>query len=322
VFYADEDRDGYGDATKSITSCTQPPDHVISSSDCDDRDPDVYPWAEELCDGVDNDCNGTVDDPDLLESVVYYVDADGDGFGDPKSGVDSCKPVADAVENGLDCDDSDGSISPAGDEECEDGIDQDCDGLDQDCTTHWTEPFKWTATQGQWCYSEASAYYAYFGETTFDECQAMANITGTQWFVGEYTAYPYGWIGDHDASNATVTSGTWTNESVVARDSLYSCVLAVFDHRTAPTVSPAEQLYTDGEGRIWHYWEVTGQTHSQAVAFADDLGARVINPNSVGRTGEAWMTAPTHWCHAGAEFNGGSNCNSDSICNFIVGYWQ
>ncbi len=322
TYYADQDRDGYGDAKASVQSCTQPSGYVISASDCDDRDADVYPWAEEVCDDVDNDCNGTVDDPDQLDSTLYYTDSDGDGYGDPKTAVDSCRPVPNTVVNGQDCDDTDASISPLGEEECEDGIDQDCDGADKDCTTHWTEPFKWTNTSGQYCGSGGNVYWAYFGETTFDECQSMANLTGTQWYVGESTSYTRGWIGDHDATNATVTSGSWTTESIVARDSIYSCVLGVFDHRTEPTVSPAEQLFTDDAGREWHYWEIVNQTHSQAISFADDIGARIINPNSVGRVGEAWMTAPTHWCHAGAQFNGSSYCNGDNICSFIVGYWE
>ncbi|NCG21370.1 MAG: hypothetical protein GWP91_20360 [Rhodobacterales bacterium] len=78
----------------------------------------------------------------------------------------------------------------------------------------------------------------------------------------------------------------------------------------------------DSQLRTWHYWDLIDQTHSQAISFADNRGARIINPNSVGQTGQRRMTAPTHWCHAGAEFNGTSSCNTDNICSFMVGYWE
>jgi hypothetical protein len=37
-------------------------DGVSRDNDCDDYDPEIHPGAVEVCDGVDNDCNGTVDD--------------------------------------------------------------------------------------------------------------------------------------------------------------------------------------------------------------------------------------------------------------------
>jgi len=72
--------------------------------DCDDDDPAVNTWAEEVCDGEDDDCNGVVDEG---------FDADGDY-------VTSC---------GGDCDDTDANNYPGNVEYC-DGQDNDCDGLD------------------------------------------------------------------------------------------------------------------------------------------------------------------------------------------------
>ena len=112
----------------------------------------------------------------------------------------------------------------------------------------------------------------------------------------------------------------WGDENVVPRTDLYSCVLGEFEHRTEATVFPAEQLFVDWMGRTWHYWDLPNQTASQAISFADDLGGRIINPNSVGLNGVARMSA--HWCHASAEFNGLTDCNSDNICNFMVGYYE
>jgi hypothetical protein len=57
VWYADADKDGYGDPEVVMTACAQPPDTVASKDDCDDRAAHVHPGASELCDGVDNDCD-------------------------------------------------------------------------------------------------------------------------------------------------------------------------------------------------------------------------------------------------------------------------
>ena len=81
-------------------------DGVLNAADCAPLDADTYPGAPELADGVDNDCDSTVD-----ETTAWYDD-DGDGW----------------AEEGGDCDDGDGGVHPAAVEIC-DGVDQDCDGL-------------------------------------------------------------------------------------------------------------------------------------------------------------------------------------------------
>jgi hypothetical protein len=66
--YADQDGDGHGDAQAEATMLCFDDDtagYVTSNDDCNDADPTTYPGAEEICDGLDNDCNGQVDDSDL-----------------------------------------------------------------------------------------------------------------------------------------------------------------------------------------------------------------------------------------------------------------
>ncbi len=60
VYYADSDGDGYGDPSRTASACDAPPGYVSNGGDCDDTDPAVY-GGVELCDGVDNDCDGSVD---------------------------------------------------------------------------------------------------------------------------------------------------------------------------------------------------------------------------------------------------------------------
>ncbi|RME26898.1 MAG: hypothetical protein D6798_05720, partial [Deltaproteobacteria bacterium] len=136
TYYADQDLDGFGHPDLTAEACSPPPGYVENSSDCDDGDPLSFPGSDEFCDGKDNDCDGLVDDqdPDTDPDSMpwWYQDLDGDGYGDPDSGIQRCDPPGPtAVDNDLDCNDSSPGISPDAEEVC-DAIDNDCDGLIDD----------------------------------------------------------------------------------------------------------------------------------------------------------------------------------------------
>jgi hypothetical protein len=127
TWYADSDTDGYGDPSVSVVDCTQPRDYVADDNDCDDTDGAVNPAATEVCDGIDNDCDGSIDENDAADAETWYADADGDGYGDAGGASEACSQPSGTVSNADDCDDTDSNVSPAGTESCN-GIDDDCDG--------------------------------------------------------------------------------------------------------------------------------------------------------------------------------------------------
>ncbi len=113
-WYADADGDGYGDPAHETISCTAPAGSVGNSEDCDDSEPLAWSGAAETCDGVDNDCDGLVDDddPDITGRSMWYRDADGDGYGDPSDHTPACSAPSGTVDNPLDCDDEDAAEYP------------------------------------------------------------------------------------------------------------------------------------------------------------------------------------------------------------------
>ncbi len=125
VFYRDADGDGYGDPEASTESCGLVSGYVTNADDCDDTSDAALPGGVEVCDELDNDCNGEVD-----EVIGHWPDEDGDGFGAPGDGLPGCGPPPEGyADNVNDCDDSDPAVNPDADERCLDGIDNDCDGL-------------------------------------------------------------------------------------------------------------------------------------------------------------------------------------------------
>ncbi len=123
ALFADADDDGFGDVAASLWAC--PGVHVSANAlDCDDADAAVRPWATEVCNGVDDDCDGQTDDGLI---AAWFPDQDQDGFGDLASNPDfTCAPSVGATRVVGDCDDRRGNVHPYAIEVC-DGLDNDCD---------------------------------------------------------------------------------------------------------------------------------------------------------------------------------------------------
>ncbi|MFH1468537.1 MAG: MopE-related protein [Pseudomonadota bacterium] len=123
TFWADADADGYGDAALPERACTCPAGDAERDDDCDDGDASTHPGAEEACDGVDNDCDGEVDEG---VTTTFWADTDGDGWGDEATPVQACAPGGGLVAEAGDCDDGDAAVYPGATEHLNDR-DDDCD---------------------------------------------------------------------------------------------------------------------------------------------------------------------------------------------------
>ena len=128
TYYQDFDGDGFGNVGAPMMNCGQPAGYVSDSTDCEDSNPTVYPGAPEICDELDNDCDGNTDEG--LATYTLFEDLDSDGFGSDVS-VEYC----DSVVLGYslisgDCNDNDSTIYPGATEVLDNGIDENCDGFD------------------------------------------------------------------------------------------------------------------------------------------------------------------------------------------------
>ena len=137
TWYIDDDGDGFGSDDDTVTTCTMPSGYADNRGDCNDTDETVNPDAVEVCNEVDDDCDGDVDDDDtdIIDAMVWYIDYDGDGFGSSAYTEESCEVRSGWVDDNTDCDDTDASINTAAVEICND-LDDDCDGdIDDDDTS-------------------------------------------------------------------------------------------------------------------------------------------------------------------------------------------
>lgn len=124
VFYHDADIDGYGNVDSTIIACEAPLGFVSDTADCNDTIATIYPGAIELCNYLDDDCDGLTDEN--LTYILSYQDNDSDEFGNPLIDSLSCElPIGYVIDN-TDCDDTNAAIYP-GAEEVLNGIDDDCD---------------------------------------------------------------------------------------------------------------------------------------------------------------------------------------------------
>jgi len=131
--------------------------------DCDDTNADIHPDMDELCatPGVDDDCDGLVDDEDdIIDGTTWYADGDIDGYGNAGAPAVACEPPESYVADNTDCDDRDDAVNPGAREICNNGVDDNCNSSADACA--WSGRIDPGDGTGVWLYpSGASTSYGF-----------------------------------------------------------------------------------------------------------------------------------------------------------------
>jgi hypothetical protein len=139
-YWDDNDGDGFG-VGLPVCSCAPPSfKSVTVGGDCNDLNTDVKPGAVEYCNGIDDNCDGGLDEPGADGCVEYYVDSDSDSFGDANNIVCLCKPNLQVTTLAGDCDDTKSGVHPDATEACN-GYDDDCDAAIDELNADGCAPY-------------------------------------------------------------------------------------------------------------------------------------------------------------------------------------
>lgn len=218
--YVDLDGDGFGEDQTEESSCMVGTGRVQTKGDCDDRSRLTHPDASEVCNEMDDDCDGQVDEHVMTR---VYRDADGDGFGSEAS--DQCGVAAGFTTRAGDCADGNASVFP--------GAPETCDGLDNDCDTQVDEG----VTTAYYADCDGDGYAAW-GATATPACalpptRPSACRTGGQWV----TRAPVAGAIDCDDSRRGVSPGVETFSSFARTGTNYDYNCDSINQRRWDTLS-------------------------------------------------------------------------------------
>jgi len=132
TWYRDLDNDGYGNPNNTTVAVSQPSGYLSNNTDCNDNNANVNPGATEICDGLDNNCNGATDEG---VTNTYYRDNDNDGYGNASVTTQACSSPSGYVTNNTDCNDNNANVNPGATEIC-DGLDNNCNGATDEGVTN------------------------------------------------------------------------------------------------------------------------------------------------------------------------------------------
>ncbi len=225
--------------------------------DCDDGDPSVNPGATEACNGVDDNCDGNID-----EGVpATYTDADGDGYGDPNSPLACSDP--NGVTNSADCNDTDPLAFP--------GADEVCNGHDDNCDGHVDENLPIVTS-----YADLDGDGSGDPTNTTTDCQVPAGYVANSDDCDDTDARNPQWVQTWGRYGGSGTIADPVSTIQAAIDSYATCVLvgpgAYYESVNFDGLNPSVKS-TDGQATTWIYANggpaVTFQSSEDATATLD-----------------------------------------------------
>ncbi len=306
TWYLDADGDGYGDAGVGAAACEVPPGYVGDATDCDDTDADISPAAPEYCDGADQDCDGDIDE-DAVDPEVFYLDADGDGYGDSELSVESCEAPSGYLVDSSDCDDTDATVYPGAEEVCGDAQINDCGATEEEAAAECLEAatdlsvggikltgelaadYAGRALSGSGDYdgdgindilvgawgdddggSTAGAAYVVLGSISGEVSLSDADLKLTGTGSGDYAGYAVDFAGDFDGDGLDdVLIGAWREDS---GGSNAGAAYVVLGGASGTTSLSAASLLLTGESS----GDYAGSAVARAGDFDDDGLADIL----------------------------------------------
>jgi hypothetical protein len=263
TWYQDSDGDGYGNPAVSQQACSQPSGYVSDNTDCNDSNASVHPGATEVCNGIDDDCDGQIDEG---VGSLWYQDSDGDLYGNAAVSQQACSQPSGYVSDNTDCNDSNANEHPGQTWYKDADNDGYSDGTTN--TTSCTRPSGYkvaselTATSGDCDDSDAAV-----NPGAIEVCNGIDdNCDGNIDEGCTYTISGYILVGGHPLAGVLVTAGSpWTGTAITDADGKY-VLMGVPSGETTIHITPTLAGYTFDPPTIIIIGPLTGPLEGQDFA--------------------------------------------------------
>jgi large repetitive protein len=297
-YYIDTDSDGYG-AGAATSSCQPIAGSVANATDCDNNNAAIKPGATEVCNNIDDDCAGGVDNG--LSFTNYYLDTDNDTYG-AGAATSSCQSIAGSVTNATDCDNNNPAIKPGATEICNGlNIDENCDGITENTMACVAPSILPTATVSgtsatmSWslgCFSRYRLQYKKKGTSSwvlkYPAIGAPANsITATGLSVGVYQ-----WTLKAQCYSSTIWSPTATGNQFVIGAGLYAA-----DQPTATSVN-----ITPNPAQDWMLIDLAHADQSHCLVRLIDAMGKTVYVEQLIVNDQAQLLVPVQDLTTGVYF--------------------